>query len=100
MSMMMMIVGGRAGSGPGVHVRRILSDPRSQSSVAPREGNLHSTLEGSSMGQTLARRFFFNSWLWIRIVRWENPLMIEKENTEVEEGPCVVPPKKYVVGYI
>ena len=38
MSTMMMIVGGRPGSGPGVHVRRILSDPRSESSVAPREG--------------------------------------------------------------
>ena len=56
--MMMMIVGGRPGSGPGVHVRRILSDPRSESSVAPREGNLHSTLEGSSIGQTLERRIF------------------------------------------
>ena len=58
MSMMMMIVGGRPGSGPGVHVRRILSDPRSESSVAPREGKLHSTfVDGTNFG----KKNFFNS---------------------------------------
>ena len=79
MSMMMMIVGGRPGSGPGVHVRRILSDPRSESSVAPREGEAALHFGGLVDGTNFGKKNFFNSWLWIRIVQWENPLMIEKK---------------------
>ena len=59
MSMMMMIVGGRAGSGPGVHVRRILSDPRSESSVAPREGGAALHFGGLVDGTNFGKKIFF-----------------------------------------
>ena len=51
--MKMRIVGGRPRAGPGVHVRRILSDPTSEQLRVPelrgREGgDVHFTLEGEA----------------------------------------------------